>query len=229
MIDTQEITRHAETETSSLLSLAQHLIVRTAEQAEKAGRLRAEVRARERAIEEWFKPHKQNLDRTKRALLEEEKRVLSKYEQPRSIIDQKLAAYHKEQERLRQEAIARALEEERRREEAERARLRAEAEARGDQEAVARAETAPILLEPVATPIVSQPKLSRTAFVEHDRAECYDIRALCRAVADGSVPSDLVLPNQSRLNALARALKSAFRVPGCRIVKQTMVRSRAVT
>lgn len=52
-------------------------------------------------------------------------------------------------------------------------------------------------------------------------AEVHDLKALCRAVADGKVPSEYVKPDLPLLNALARKAKQAMNVPGVRAVQST--------
>jgi hypothetical protein len=57
-------------------------------------------------------------------------------------------------------------------------------------------------------------------------AEVVDIRALCRAIADGKAPIDFVVPNTARLNQLATAQRSLFAVPGCKLVKKQLIAQR---
>jgi len=46
------------------------------------------------------------------------------------------------------------------------------------------------------------------------KAEVTDIRALMQAIIDGKAPLDLLQPNPTRLNQMARALKGAAMIPG---------------
>jgi len=55
---------------------------------------------------------------------------------------------------------------------------------------------------------------------ENWSAEVTDIKALCRAVADGKTAENLVGANMPALNQMARAMKQAFNVPGVRAVKE---------
>jgi hypothetical protein len=47
-------------------------------------------------------------------------------------------------------------------------------------------------------------------------AEVRDIKALCRAIAEGKASPNLVTPNMPALNKLATALKETMNVPGVR-------------
>jgi len=63
---------------------------------------------------------------------------------------------------------------------------------------------------PDALPELKGSRLSKTYY-----AECVDIKKLCLAVANGTVPADLVEANLSALKRKANADKETFSVPGC--------------
>jgi hypothetical protein len=60
------------------------------------------------------------------------------------------------------------------------------------------------------------------------KCEVSDMKALCRAIGDGKVPANLVLPNEAALNARARAdgPEMARFVPGIRVVEVSSVATR---
>jgi hypothetical protein len=70
-------------------------------------------------------------------------------------------------------------------------------------------------------------RLTGVAFVKTWSAEVVDLKALCRAIADGKAPENLVAADMKVLGQLARALKSAFNVPGCRAVSSLGARRTA--
>ena len=81
---------------------------------------------------------------------------------------------------------------------------------------------------PVA-PVVVGRMFERPAGVstaEMYKAEVTDLLALCRAVADGRVSREFILPNMTALNGTARALKSTMSVPGVKVVVETVTRVR---
>ena len=47
-------------------------------------------------------------------------------------------------------------------------------------------------------------------------AEVTDIKALCRAVADGKASTECVMANMPVLNRMASALKATMNIPGVR-------------
>jgi hypothetical protein len=116
----------------------------------------------------------------------------------------KWEAQEREKARIEQERINREL---RRQEEARRLELAAEMEKSGKVE-----EANALIEEPIQTPDVviarpAQPQgiQSRTLY----SAEVVDLKALCRAVADGLAPAEYVMANMPVLNSLARNLKES--------------------
>jgi len=108
---------------------------------------------------------------------------------------------------------------------------RKEEEERQIQDALAAAESGDIeeseiiLNEPTIAPqiIVKKdvPKISGgPVFREMWSAECFDIVALCKAIAEGKASKELVMPNGPALNKLATALKSTMNIPGVRAVSR---------
>lgn len=146
-------------------------------------------------------------------------------EEAESIIKRTMTSYRTEQERraaeerARLEAEARRLEEERR---------LAEAEAL---EAAGEADMAmAVLSEPVVMPVVqapaATPKVEGLSFATTYGAEVVDMAAFARFAASTPSMLNLLMPNGPALNALARAQREAFNIPGCRLVKTTAPRSR---
>ena len=76
-------------------------------------------------------------------------------------------------------------------------------------------------------PVTIEPevKIKGAAFVDKWSAELIDMGELIRAIADGKAPVTLVKVDQTALNQLARALKSALSVPGVRAVCQQDMRA----
>jgi hypothetical protein len=147
-------------------------------------------------------------------------------------------AAQRERDRLEREAAAAA--------EAERVRLQSEAdqraidaaaaaEAAGDTELAERIIAAPPVVEapppkPVFMPPVAAPRAAvaaGTSFRDNYRAEITNLMALVRAIAAGTQPLALVLPNQVALNGLARSLKDAMAVPGVRAVNDRTTAQRS--
>jgi hypothetical protein len=142
-----------------------------------------------------------------------------------------MSAYDAEQERIRREEerrlaeIARKQEEERRLAEALAAEEEAKRNGATQEEAAREGEevlSAPAYVPPVVLPIfrlcrkMEGGPVYRTVW----SADCFDIKALCRAVADGKASPETVLPNMPTLNKMATALKNSMNVPGVRAVSK---------
>jgi len=106
--------------------------------------------------------------------------------------------------RVEQERMNREM---KKQEEARRIELAAEMEKSGKKE-----EAAALIEEPIYTPevIIAQPESpagiqSRTLY----SAEVVDLKLLCKAVAEGTAPTEYVAANMTVLNSLARNLKES--------------------
>lgn len=76
---------------------------------------------------------------------------------------------------------------------------------------------------PVAAPVAADGTWTTTRW----HAELTDIIALCKAVADGTAPAELVQINQPAANRMASALRDAVSYPGLRFVSATSLAVRA--
>jgi anion-transporting ArsA/GET3 family ATPase len=138
-----------------------------------------------------------------------------------------MADYDAEQERLRLEE-QRRLEEEARK--AEEERLLAEAiaaeeaaKANGATQEEAQAEqiiSQPVYVPPVLVPKATPKMQGGPVFREIWSAQITDMKALCRAVADGKASPECVIGNMPVLNRMAGALKSTLNIPGVRAVSR---------
>lgn len=96
------------------------------------------------------------------------------------------------------------------------------------QKAADRAEVTgkPLTQAPVIVPKVAAP-VNGGSFSILWSAEVYDIQALARAVADGTVPEAYLTANQVALNKVASALKAEdIKIPGVRGVSRTIAKVR---
>ena len=184
-----------------------------------------------KAEEERLRKEREEEERKRREALEAE------LAEKRRIEEERLAKERAEAEAARKKAEDEALEKARKleeagaKEEAERALKRAAAQAELDRimaetrEAERKLEAAKeeervreVLSAPVYVPQVSvpaAPKVSGFSTAKIWSAEVRDLRLLCRAVADGKVSPDAVLPNMPFLNKIAKAHHSEdFGYPG---------------
>lgn len=183
-----------------------------------ASALIKEIRKMKSLVKEYHKPIKQKTDMAHKEAVATEKRALDPLDKADDIISEELSRWDVEQERLRKEAQAKADAEAKRL-----ADLAATAEAKAakangaTQEVVDAILTAPV---PVPSPVVlpTFQKADGLSTRKTWAAELSDIKALCRAVAEGKASPEYVLPNMVALNKLASAMKTTFNIPGVRAV-----------
>jgi hypothetical protein len=138
-----------------------------------------------------------------------------------------IARWDAEQERIRQEAQRRAEEEVRRAEEEERLRVATLAEQSG----ASANEVDAIVDAPIVTvaPLV-QPTYQKASGIntrENWKARVVDMKKLCAAIGKGQVPITYVLPNDSVLNARAKADKATLNIPGIAPYNEPIVAGRS--
>lgn len=204
---------------------------------EYAAGLVVRLRSCARAAESYYKPFKQAIDAIKRKVLDREYKDASAYDHAASRLDQLARAW----------MTAKAAKEHAEREAAEAAQ-RAEDD-RLRQETVARMKRAaanvpdPALqtainleAQQLATAPLATTKVAHTSAIPAVRgyvptvttysAECVDLLALVKAVAEGKAPLRYLQVAQAEINKDAVASKEALKVPGVRVVKTESSRTR---
>lgn len=174
---------------------------------------------RKQIVEHHLEPKRKAFE-THKAIVAAEKRILDPVTEAEGIINRSLAVWEREQEAKRLEAERKAREEKAKLEEELRLQAATEAEKEGaSEEVVGEILDTPI---PLPDPVI-QPTYQRVAGAaprqKNWRAEVTDIKALCRAVANGTASANLVEPNSVALNQMARAMKSTMNIPGVRAVQ----------
>lgn len=160
------------------------------------------------------------------------KRVNDLFRKPAQWLDEAEAAlksicrrWDDEQDRIQRAAEAEAA----RKADEERRRLadvaKAEA-AKGNAETAHAIAQAAQMVAPIPV-AVSAPKIEGESTREIWRAEVVDLVALCRAIGEGKAAPEMILPNQTVLNGMARSLKGSLSVAGVRAVSEKILASRA--
>lgn len=149
-----------------------------------------------KAIQKKFTDGDEPLDRAERAIKAE------------------IAKWDAAQEKIRQEKQREAELKARKDEEEERLRIATLAEESGaTEEEVNAIVDAPVTV--VAPPVEpTYQKASGVSTRENWKARVVDVKKLCAAVAKGTVPVTYVLPNESVLNARAKADRQTLNIPG---------------
>lgn len=76
---------------------------------------------------------------------------------------------------------------------------------------------------PIIMPKVSAPE--NVSYIDQWTAEVVDIKKVCKAVIDGILPPNAILPNMTILNGLARIQKENLNIPGIKAVKKIVIRN----
>lgn len=169
--------------------------------------IKAEIKRSKDEYEHLYRPLKTAMDRLRARW----KEVTQPFDEAERLLRSAMTRYTQEKEKAaREEALRLAAE----------ARKELEAEKADEQKVVALVERA----QEIQT---EAPDLEGISYREHWKAEVIDIRLLCGAVAAGKAEPDLVAPNMKRLNEIARAMKTAFDVPGCEAIKDKVIQVRS--
>ncbi len=138
-----------------------------------------------------------------------------------------IAKWDEAQEKIRQQKQREEEERVRREEEEERLRIAAMAEESGatEEEVNAIVDTPVTAVAPPVAPTYQ--KAAGISTRENYKARVTDMRRLCAAIAKGVVPVTYVLPNQSALDARAKADKLTMNVPGVQPYNDPVISGRS--
>jgi hypothetical protein len=180
----------------------------------------------DRRIVEHHSPIKDAAHKAHAAACAAEKKLRDPVREAVGILKRAIGSWEQEQEQKRLQAQRQAEAIRAKAEEEARLALAVEAEQHGAAE-----ETVEEILETpmVAPPVVVAPTFQRAAGVSTQQrwtVEVVDMRALCRAIADGKASPELVEPNMTALNQIARAMKQTMNIPGVRAVPMVSVAVR---
>lgn len=175
------------------------------------------VKALRTEIADTFEPHIKRAHEAHKALLKEKNDAEAPLAEAERIVKAALVVYDQEQERIRRAEAAR-LQEELRQQETERRLAEAvELEAAGET-----AEADALIAEPITVPVVAvaptTPKVSGITYRETWAANVTDLAALVKYVASNPQCAPFLSANMPALNAQARSLKGALRIPGVEAV-----------
>lgn len=228
-----------EAETSPLLLAARSLQIAEERDLVVASDLLGRVKRGRGFLKEIFKDPKAKMRTLVQALNDSFNKYDNKLAEAEGEIKLKVVAYTDEQRRV-QEAARRKVEEEARKKREEEKRIRdeearqkAEAARKAGEEEEARriteeAEKAPEPPPPPPPPPAPKPKAVEGLRTSQKwSAHVTDLKALCKAIGEGTAPADFVRPNQTELNAWARARKKKdLNLPGVEGVAETHVAAR---
>lgn len=210
---------------------ARAVVIATADAYVLAAELTKGIKALRARIAETFDPHIQRAHQAHKALVAEKAAAERPLTEAETVIKGKLIAYDAEQDRIRRAEERRLAEEARKAEEARRldeaAAMEMDAIAAGDPGLQAEAEA--LISTPVLAPVISlpkaTPKVDGISFRETWGGEVTDLLALVKHIAAHPEHLNLVAPNTTAINGLARSLRQSLNIPGIRAVASRQVAS----
>jgi hypothetical protein len=196
---------------SAIVAEARAIAVTDQSSFDAAGAFLRRVVATKKALEAKLKPAVDAAHAAHKSLTALRAELVAPFDAARAAVEPKVVAWQDAERRRLAEQAAAAARAARAAAEAEIIAAAEKAEAEGQTEAAAAIlEETPLV---IAAPAPVAPKTEGVSFRETWKAEVYDFAAL---VAAGD-PAYL-LPNQSALDGIARALKGAAKIPGVRFV-----------
>lgn len=224
-------------EAGSWAARAAGLRITDAESCVHASQFLRSIKGLRSEIQNWFEPHvdaametKRKAELARKQLTDERDRMEAPLVAAEATVKRALLTWEQEQERIRlaeeQRLQAEARKEAEARTLAAAAELERVAVKTGDAEMLQEAND--ILDEPIEAPVVVvktlMPKVQGITYRDNWKVhEPIDIKALAAAVAAGTVGSNLLLPNMTALNQMARAQQP---VPGVKFWNDRQIAAR---
>lgn len=195
----------------------------------RAAALLVDIKSLRKEVDAAFDPIIADANRAHKTACEKKRQAEAPLVDAERILKASMADYSVEQERLRREEERRRQEDARQREEtrrlAEAAAIERAATASGDRALQAEAEA--LLAEPVVAPPVfvppAIPKVAGVTVRESWSAKVVNLAALIRFVAAHPEHQNLLTPNTTALNQLARAMKANLKIDGVQAVNTPTV------
>ncbi len=218
VLDVETKAAELEKQIAPAIAVAGEIVVSDADSYMTAGEMLKDLTGIEKQVKAYWEDDVSSALKLHRSLVAKRDAMLIPIGEQKNALRLGMKAWDDEQERIRQEAQAKA--EAAARKAAEDAALAhaANLEKNGDKAAAEAVIAAPVVAAPVfvlkATP-GGYGQFTRKTW----KAEVVDIMALVKAVAAGQAPIQAIEPNATFLNQQARSLKGALTYPGVRVVE----------
>lgn len=201
--------------------------IKDQETYDQATKMLLGIKALRAEIEDHHKPMIEAALRAHRAAIAARKRLELPLEEAEKILKSGILTWHAAQEKIRRELEAQARLEAKRRAEEEALELAIQAESQGmpapDVEAILEHR------EPLPIPAVA-PTYEPAAGISTRttwQAQVVDLKELALAVGQGKAAINLIEPNMTALNQMARAMQGNLNLPGVKAVPSIQVAARA--
>jgi len=202
-------------EVGNLTSFAQSLVIKTAEGYQAAANRLMMIKSMLKKIDDAHSRVKKPILAAGRELDAQKNEASAPLKSAEIQIKRAMSDFTTEQERIRRIEQAKADEAARKQQEklqqqAARAAASGKFEKAGQLEQRAATVVAPVIQ-------IESPKVAGISPRETWHAECVDLKALVKAIAEGRAPLSLVMANDKVLGAQARSLKADFVCDGVRV------------
>jgi hypothetical protein len=213
-------TNEVESKALTIVDQAKAITVTDADTYTIAGNMWKDLGDMMDKIDETFNPLIEAAHRSHKAALAKKAEFYNPLKEARTNIKKLMSDYDQKQERLRQEEQRRLEVEARRQEEERRLQDAILAEELGETEEASAILEEPVQVAPVIVPKATPKRPGGPVYREVWSAQVTDIKALCKAVADGRVSKECVQANMPALNKMATALKRTMNIPGVQAVSR---------
>lgn len=210
---------------ASVLAAAVAWVCSSNDDFQRGAELDRSCKAQLEKVEAVLGPIKADANRVHKKISDLFNKLCDGPKRAREIYKSKMIAWKQEQDRIAEqariaaEAVARKQEEERRL-----------AVAESLERSGRRQEAMAVIAAPIVTPVVAvsieRPAASGISTSIRWSAECFDLRQLVVAVANGLAPLEFLCANQTALNDAARSMKEGMSYPGVRVNKEEKISNR---
>lgn len=210
--DTSEVRR----EITEVEAKAAAMVIDSNETYEAGWEFLKTVAGLKKKVSGLFDPIKKAMNATLDVLRTKEKETAGPLDKAREIMEPKLIAWKKEQDRKAAEERARLEAEARKAAEEQRKRELKALQKEGLKDMAKELKQAPLLVP--AVHVAAAPKIEGGSVRTTWKAEVVDLMALVKAVAAGKAPLTYVEPAMPILNKQASSLKGEMKIPGVKAV-----------
>jgi len=200
-----------QTENSRIVQKAKSIVITSDAQNAFAANFLIEIKGAAKRVVDFFADSKKKAHEAWKAICANEKTLTDPLEDAERIVKRTMAAYAEAQEKLREEALAKA--------QAEAMKLQAQAEKalkKGDGE---KAEELQVKAAMTAAEVNYIP--TKTSGVSYSKVWKW------RITDADLIPREYLIPNEKHLNAVAKATGGALKVPGIEFYQETQIAAKA--
>jgi hypothetical protein len=228
MPQTIEAEQELQTQAMTVVQQAHTIVVVDQPSYDSAASLLLEViKPMRKKMADYWTPLKETAYRSYKQILDKYGEMDKPMELAEAQVKAALSKFTQEQERIRQVEQRRAQEEAERleREEKEKHALEAIDAGVSEEQIEAMLSAPPTAVAPVIGNTYQAAAGISTR--ENWQGDCFDLKALCRAIGAGKVPTTYVVVNQAAINARAKADKTTLDLPGVRAINRPIIAGRS--